>query len=112
MLNYSSTMFCVFQHSLCAEIPTSKDLRSGDLFCIITLISITPLPSPITTNGSSPQVITRVFLRILYIVLNVEFRIKIRFYDCNSRIIFVSDVCEIAEFHSIKYFFLSRERMG
>ena len=97
------------------NLERSQIWRSGDLFCIITLISITgPSTSPITTNGSSPQIITRVFLRTLYIVLNKELWIKIRFYDSNSRIIFVSHVMCVKLPNSIlsNTFFLSRESMG
>ena len=68
VLNYLGTMFRVFRDTLCAEIPTSKDLRSGDReISFVTLHQYQYPPSP-----TPPQ---------------------------------SSDVCEIAEFHSIKYIF-------
>ena len=78
-------------------MPACGNLKFGDsLFCII------PPPKKRTTNPpdpdpprptirSSPQFVTCEWFRTLYEVLHEEQTITIWFYDCNGKIISVSD---------------------
>ena len=73
------------------EIPTSRDLKSGDsLFCTTPLLNVnSPPPQPHHHRQTSHQIITWAWLRALFEVLHEVHTIKIRFYHCNDEKIFV-----------------------
>ena len=79
-------------------MPTCGNLKFGDsLFCIIPPPPKKEQPTPLTpipprpTIRSSPQFVTCEWFRTLYEVLHEVQTITIWFYDCNGKIISVSD---------------------